>query len=120
MQAALGGLVTCWLPIARKRSWLHLGWEDTVQKWYDWLCEMKKKDEVEKMEEEHQKQVSQMIKSAGGSAGLLREITKPTAWRGGVQILMKEEENAQPMARCEEKSRVWAKQWHCDVDVQNQ
>ena len=51
------------------------------------------------MEEEHQRKVSQMIKSAEGSAGLLLKITKPTAWRGGVQILAKEEEDAKPSAR---------------------
>ena len=58
-----------------------------MQKWHDWLCEMKKKDEAKKMEEKHQKQVCQMIKSADGSAGLLHKITRPTAWRGGLQIL---------------------------------
>ena len=31
-----------------------------------------------------------MIKSAEGSAGLLRKITKLTTWRGGAQILKKE------------------------------
>ena len=35
----------------------------------------------------------------------LHEITKPTAWRGGVQILTKEEEGAKPLARCEEKRK---------------
>ena len=35
-----------------------------------------------------------MIKSEEGGAGLLHKITKPTMWRGGVQILKKEEEDA--------------------------
>ena len=34
-----------------EKAWLHAGWEDTVQKWYDWLCGMKKQDEVKKLEE---------------------------------------------------------------------
>ena len=44
------------------------------------------------MEERHQRKVAQVIESAEGSAGLLHKITKPTAWRGGAQILQKEEE----------------------------
>ena len=40
----------------------------------------------------HQRKVSQMIKSADGSAGLLHRITKPTARRGGVKILKEVEE----------------------------
>ena len=44
------------------------------------------------MKKLHQQLVIQMIKSAEGSGGLLHKITKPTAWRGGAQILKKEEE----------------------------
>ena len=51
-----------------------------------------------------------MIKSAEGSAGLLHNITKPTIWRGGVQILKKEEENAKLLERCEAKSKEWSTQ----------
>ena len=40
------------------------------------------------------KGVDQMIKSAEGSTGLLHQVTKPTTWRGGTQILKKEEEYA--------------------------
>ena len=69
---------------------------------------MKKKDEVKKMEEVHQRKDSHMIKSAGGSAGLLHKITKPTACRGGVQVLTKDEEREE-----------WAKHWQCGVEVQN-
>ena len=91
-----------------------------MRKWYDWLCEMRRKDEAKKMEEEQQEKVSQMIKSADGSAGLLHKITKSTAWRGGVQILKKEEEDARPTDRCEEKVKEWARLWQCDAYVQNQ
>ena len=31
-----------------EKAWVHTGWEDTMQKWYDWLEDMKKKDEKEK------------------------------------------------------------------------
>ena len=48
-----------------EKAWLHAGWEDTVLQWYNWLYEMRKKDEKEKMEEMHQQKVAQMIKSAG-------------------------------------------------------
>ena len=72
-----------------QKAWIHTGWEDTVQKWYNWLEEMKKKDEKEIMEEIHQHKVTQMMKSADGSAGLLHRITKPTPWRGVAQILEK-------------------------------
>ena len=34
-----------------EKAWLHAGLEDTMQKWCDWLGEMKKKDERKKMEE---------------------------------------------------------------------
>ena len=61
--------------------------------------------------------VVQMIKSAEGSAGLLHKITKPTAWRGGTQIL-KKEEYARLLDRCEAKRKEWAKHWQCDENVQ--
>ena len=59
-----------------------------------------------------------MIKSAEGNAGLLHKITKPTMWRGGVQIL-KKEEDARLLDRCEAKRKEWAKHWQCDESVQN-
>ena len=60
-----------------------------------------------------------MIKSAEGRAGLLHKLTKPTAWRGGAQILKKEEEDARLLDRCEAKRKEWAKHWQCDESVQN-
>ena len=75
-------------------------------RWYSWLWyEMKKKDEERRRELEHQTCVSHMIKSADGGSGLLHKITKPTAWRG-VQIL-KEGEDVEFLARCEEKRKEW-------------
>ena len=52
-----------------KKTWIHTGWEDTMQKWYEWLEYVKRKDEKEKMEDMHQHKVEQMIKSTEGSAG---------------------------------------------------
>ena len=69
-------------------------------KWYEWLGYMKKEDEKENMEEMHQHKVEKMIKGAEGSAGLLHKITKPTPWRGGAQILKKEEDDARLLVRC--------------------
>ena len=89
-----------------------------MQKWYDWLEKMKKEDEKKKMEEMHQQKATQMIKSAEGIAGLLHKITKPTAWRGGAQILKKEEEDARLLDRCEAKRKEWAKHWQCNERVQ--
>ena len=46
-------------------------------------------------------------------------MTKPTAWRGGKQILKNEEEDAKPLTRCEEKRKEWAKHWQCGTEVQD-
>ena len=67
----------------------------------------------------HQRKVEKMIKSAEGSAGHLHKISKPTMWRGGVQILKKEEEHARLLDRCEAKKKEWSKHWQCDDEVQN-
>ena len=62
---------------------------------------MKDKDEeMEKEEEEHQKLVSRMIASAEG-AGRLHKSTKPTVWRGGVQMLEGLERDATTLKICE-------------------
>ena len=71
------------------------------------------------MGELHQRKVKQMIKSAEGSAGLSHKITKPTAWRGGAQILKEEEADARLLDCCEAKRKEWAKHWQCDESVQN-
>ena len=57
----------------------------------------------------HQQRVNQIIKSAEGIAGLLHKITKPAAWKGGAQILIKREEDARLLDRCEAKRKEWAK-----------
>ena len=71
------------------------------------------------MEEMQQHKVAQMFTSAEGSAGLLHKITKPAAWRGGAQILKKEEEDARLLDRCEATRKEWAEHWQCNEDVQN-
>ena len=80
-----------------------------MQKWYEWPEKVKKEDEKTKVEEMHQQKVTQMIKGAEGSAEALHKITKLTAWRGGVLILKKEEEEkARLLNRCEAKRKEWA------------
>ena len=86
------------------KAWSHTGWEDTIQKWYHWSEDMKKKDEKQNMEEVHQHKVAQMIKNAEGSAGLLHKTTKPTPWM--------------LLDRCEAKRKEWAKHWQCGESVQ--
>ena len=56
-----------------EKAWIHTGWEDTMQKWYNWLEEMKKKDEKEKMEEMHKRKMAQMIKKCGRKRGTLAQ-----------------------------------------------
>ena len=51
------------------------------------------------------KKVSQMIMSAEGSAGLLHKITMPTSWRGGAQILKREEGDVRQLDFCEAKRK---------------
>ena len=76
-------------------------------------------DEKKKMEELHQQRVNQMIKSAEGSVGLLHKFTKPTARRGGAQILKKEEEDARLLDRCDGKRKNGQNSGQCDESVQN-
>ena len=87
-----------------QKAWTHPVWEDTMQKWYEWLEYMKKKDEKEKWRRCISERFEKMIKSAEGSGALLHKITKPTMWRGGVQILKEEEEDARLLDRCEARS----------------
>ena len=73
-----------------------------MQKWYDWLKDMKKKDEKEKMKEMHQQKVAQMINSAEGSAGLFAQnheanTMEHRSWR--------EEEDVRLLDRCETKRK---------------
>ena len=92
--------------------------QDNMQKWYDWLEEMKKERREVKMEEMHQQKVAQMMKGAEESAGLLRKISKPAASRKGAQIVVNEED-VRLLDRCEAKRKQWAKHWQCDKEVQN-
>ena len=92
-----------------EKAWTHTGWEDTMQKWFEWLEYTKRKDEKENMEEMHHRKVEKMTKSAEGGAGFLRKIMKPTMWRGGVQILMEEGEDARLLDRCEAKKKRMGK-----------
>ena len=42
-----------------EKAWTHTGWEDTMQKWYEWLEHKKKKDEKRKTEEMRQRKVGE-------------------------------------------------------------
>ena len=66
----------------------------------------------------HQQKMEHLIKSAEGSVGLLHKITKPTAWRGGAQIL-KKEEGVRLLDRCEAKRKEWTMHWQCNEEVHN-
>ena len=90
-----------------------------MQKWYEWLEHEKKKDEKKNVEDMHQHKVEQMIRSAEGSAGLLHNVSKPSAWRGGAQILVNEEEDARLLDRCEAVWKDWSTHWQRDEEVQS-
>ena len=80
------------------------------------MASLKRRDEVKRMEAGHDKLVSRMIISADGSTGLFQF----SAWRGaGGQILMKDEEDAKSIARCEEQMQDWAKHCQCREEVQD-
>ena len=53
--------VTDLLAADCEEVWIHPGWEDTKQKWCEWLEKVNKEDEKKKMEEMHQQKVTQMI-----------------------------------------------------------
>ena len=86
-----------------------------MQKCYEWSVKMKKEGEKKQWRNCINKRVTRMIKSA---AELLHKITKLTSWRGGAQIL-KKEEDARLLDRCEAKRKDWAKHWQCDEEVPN-
>ena len=46
--------VTELLAADSENAWIHPGWEDTMQNWYECLEEMKKEDEKTNMKEMHQ------------------------------------------------------------------
>ena len=74
MRTTVGGLVSCWPGTARKLGSMQDEKIPCKSGTTGWV-----RFEVNKLEEVHQRKVSQMIKSADGSAGLLHRITKPTA-----------------------------------------
>ena len=55
-----------------RKAWLHSGWEDTMQRWFDWLHEMKKKTK-QKEWKWSTKKISRMIRCAEGSTGVVHE-----------------------------------------------
>ena len=80
-----------------RRTWILPGWEDIMQKWYEWL-------------------VTQIIKSAEGSAGRLHEISKTNSMeeRGadlgmrGCWIVVKQKgKNGQSIGSVMRRCRMW-------------
>ena len=63
-----------------ERAWTDTGWEGTMQKWYECLKYMKKKDKKEKMEEMHQRKVDNMLRV---QKGVLDFSTKSRSQRCG-------------------------------------
>ena len=70
MDAESRWLVSELLAADCEKALIHPGWEDAVQKWYEWLEKKEKINEDGKMEELRQLKVAQMMKSAEGSANL--------------------------------------------------
>ena len=91
-----------------EKAWLHPREEESMQKWYAWLKRIQKEDEKRKMEEMHQQKGNKC-----GRHCFRHKITKPIAWRGGAQILKKEEEDA--MLLCGTKWNVAATSMPDDV-----
>ena len=90
-------------PLTVRKAWLHPEREDATQQWCSWLHEKKKEDEETGRDEEHRKLVTRMISSPESGAGFLHILTKPTTWRGCLQVLEDWEEGAKSMRRCERK-----------------
>ena len=71
-----------------------------MQQWYNSLHEKKKKDEKKRRAEEYQKVGDPMRSRVQGRPGFLHKITKPAAWRRGLQVPKELEEDAEPTLRC--------------------
>ena len=86
-------------------------------RWYDWLYEMKKRDEVKRNTRRQSVAWSKVLMDVQDFCTQL-----PSQRRGEDigQVLKREEEDAKPLARCEEKSNEWAKHWQWGKEVQNQ
>ena len=94
----------------------HIGWEDTVQKWYEWLEHMKKKDEKENggdASANNGKDYSE-CRRQGWTSPQNHEATDLEGRSGDP-----EEEDARLLDRCEAKRKEWAKHWQCDEEIQN-
>ena len=56
--------VTELLAAGCEKAWIHPGWEDTMQEWYEWLERLKKRMRRKRWRKCINKKVTQMIKSA--------------------------------------------------------
>ena len=79
-----------------------------MQRWYKWLYERKKRRMRIRGRRSSTKSllvVWSRVRKADQAFFFWHTITKLIAWRGGVQMLEKEEEDVKPSAKCEEKRR---------------
>ena len=83
MDAESGWWVAELLAADCEKAWIHPGWEDTMQKEYEWLEEMKKeRREGKDGRNAPTKGERTLIKSCGREVRVsCTKITKPTAWR---------------------------------------
>ena len=102
-----------------ERAWLHAGWEDAMQKWFEWLEEITKKDERKKMEEVHQQRVSQMIKSADGSAGSCTRSRSPQHGEEERRSRRKNKRMSGCWTDVKQRRKNGQSHWQCDERVQN-
>ena len=88
-----------------EKAWLHAGLEDTVQKWYDWLEEMKKKDEAQKVGRSAPKRRQSNDQECGRQCGAFAQDYQAHGMERRSAFLKKHEEDARSMGRCEEKRK---------------
>ena len=82
-----------------EKAWIHTGWEDTMQKWYNWLEEVKKKDEREKWRKTST-QGGANDQECGRKCGPLAQNLQAYSMEGErAQILENEEEDARLLDR---------------------
>ena len=102
-----------------EKAWTHTGWERNHTQMVRMAGVHEEERRERKMEEMHQRKVEKMMKSAERSAGLLHRLTKSTMWRGGVQTLEREEEDARLLGLCEAKRKEWSTHWQCNEEIQS-
>ena len=60
----------------RKRAWLHPEWADTMQEWYKWLHEERRRTRKKRREKQRKKLVPRMTSGGERGAGFLHKLTQ--------------------------------------------